>query len=395
MGGRLVFVCLLSACGSVGGGGNQQVRPDAAPEPDATQQTPMSTLTITKSGAGGLITSNPAGVDCGVNCSVSVPTGSQVELTATPDTGNKFDGWTDNGCTGTAPCTLTVNADTTVAAAFSVNNCTGSVTINYTGAMTTYTTPSCATSVTIEAYGASGGNASAVLGGLGARMKGTFAIAGGTQLKVLVGGRGIDASGVSMDGGASGGGGTFVALMNNTALLVAGGGGGACYITSGGTGNSPGLGGVTTNNGTAGNDVNTAQGCTTAPCYPGGTSAGGGTSSAWTGWHGGAGGGGFTGDGINATSGSTSFGTANQPGKAFVNGGAGGAAGTQTGAHPGGFGGGGSAGSSGGGGGGYSGGGAGGDYNYGGGGGGSFNSGASQSNTAATNSGNGKVVITW
>jgi hypothetical protein len=377
MGGRLLVLFLLAACGEV-----------ANTKPDASMP---ATLTIVRSGNGiGSVTASVGGIDCGSTCMATLSTGTEVTLTATAATDYKFGGWSGGACTGTAPCTFTLTGNTTITAPF---DCGGSATIEYTGAIAMYTTVSCATSVTIEAFGASGGDADTTLGGLGARMKGTFALPGGTQLKVLVGGRGVNAANGGDNGGGTGGGGTFVALVNNSALVVAGGGGGASLISNEQAAGSPGLPGVVTADGSAGNDPAAAQGCATGPCYPGGVGGAGGTSSGWTGWHGGAGGGGFTGNGVGLTVGSSSFGTPNGPGQSFMSGGAGGTAGSM--GRAGGFGGGGAGGASGGGGGGYSGGGAGGDYKFGGGGGGSFNSGTNPDNTEGVSSGNGKVVITW
>ncbi len=45
--------------------------------------------------------------------------GQQVVLTmGTVDAGWTFTGWSGGGCTGTAPCTVTMTADTTVTAVF-------------------------------------------------------------------------------------------------------------------------------------------------------------------------------------------------------------------------------------------------------------------------------------
>jgi hypothetical protein len=79
-----------------------------------------ATLSVTKSGTGsGDVTSSPAGIACGTTCSVSLATGTQVTLTATPVTGSTFTGWS-GACTGTAACTVTVSASTTVTATFTL-----------------------------------------------------------------------------------------------------------------------------------------------------------------------------------------------------------------------------------------------------------------------------------
>jgi subtilisin family serine protease len=76
-------------------------------------------LTVTKDGTGtGSVTSSPAGIDCGATCTSSFGIGDQVTLTATPDSGSTFTGWTGGGCSGTGTCVVTISADTTVTATF-------------------------------------------------------------------------------------------------------------------------------------------------------------------------------------------------------------------------------------------------------------------------------------
>ena len=86
----------------------------------------------------------------------------------------------------------------------------------------------------IEATGGSGGNGSDgtqsypllwKLGGLGAKIIGSFKLSRGRQVKILVGQEG----GATMqfaDRPGGGGGGTFVTLSDDTPLIIAGGGGG-------------------------------------------------------------------------------------------------------------------------------------------------------------------------
>jgi uncharacterized repeat protein (TIGR02543 family) len=77
-------------------------------------------LTVAKVGNGS-ITSNPAGIDCGADCDEafrSMTPATPVTLTATPDAGYKFIGWT-GGCRGTATtCTVSMNAAKSVTATF-------------------------------------------------------------------------------------------------------------------------------------------------------------------------------------------------------------------------------------------------------------------------------------
>ena len=77
------------------------------------------TLTVTKAGTGtGTVTSSPTGIDCGSTCGSSFSDGTPVTLTATPDTGSTFTGWSGD-CSGTGTCPVTMNADHAVTATFS------------------------------------------------------------------------------------------------------------------------------------------------------------------------------------------------------------------------------------------------------------------------------------
>ncbi len=73
---------------------------------------------ITGDGAGS-VTSNPAGIDCGSDCSETLDHGTLVTLTATPSNSqSRFAGWSGGGCSGTNPCTVSMTAATTVTAEF-------------------------------------------------------------------------------------------------------------------------------------------------------------------------------------------------------------------------------------------------------------------------------------
>ncbi len=66
----------------------------------------------------GVITSNPAGIDCGDQgdvCSFDFAGGTRVTLTPIPDPGSYFYGWSANpACAGTGPCVLILNSNQTV-----------------------------------------------------------------------------------------------------------------------------------------------------------------------------------------------------------------------------------------------------------------------------------------
>jgi uncharacterized repeat protein (TIGR02543 family) len=78
------------------------------------------TLTVSKDGTGsGKVTSSPAGIDCGRDCSETYPSGTDVTLTAKAGRGSTFTGW-GGACTGTSStCTVAMKrGDKTVTATF-------------------------------------------------------------------------------------------------------------------------------------------------------------------------------------------------------------------------------------------------------------------------------------
>jgi hypothetical protein len=91
------------------------------------------TLTVTKSGTGtGTITSSPAGISCGSSCSATFDSGTVVNLTATPDSGSTFAGWS-GACTGTGACSVTMDAAKSVGANFSANAGPFTLTVSKSG----------------------------------------------------------------------------------------------------------------------------------------------------------------------------------------------------------------------------------------------------------------------
>ncbi|MFH0791747.1 MAG: PKD domain-containing protein [bacterium] len=66
------------------------------------------TLTVTKSGTGtGVVTSSPSGINCGGDCTEPYNSGTGVTLTATPDAGSTFTGWSGD-CNSSGQVTMTV-----------------------------------------------------------------------------------------------------------------------------------------------------------------------------------------------------------------------------------------------------------------------------------------------
>jgi hypothetical protein len=78
------------------------------------------TLSVSKAGTGsGGVTSAPAGINCGTDCSEPYTSGTSVTLTATPAAGSTFTGWSGD-CSGTGSCSVTMNAAKSVTATFTV-----------------------------------------------------------------------------------------------------------------------------------------------------------------------------------------------------------------------------------------------------------------------------------
>src|SRR3990167_10627051 len=77
-------------------------------------------LTVSKTGTGsGTVTSSPAGINCGTDCTELYNSGTVVTLTAAAATGSSFAGWS-GACTGTGTCTVTMNAAKSVTATFNL-----------------------------------------------------------------------------------------------------------------------------------------------------------------------------------------------------------------------------------------------------------------------------------
>jgi hypothetical protein len=78
-------------------------------------------LTVTRTGSGaGKVTSAPAGIDCADDCDGLYPEGTVVTLTAAPEAGSRFGGWSGAGtesCSGTT-CAVTVSQARGVTATF-------------------------------------------------------------------------------------------------------------------------------------------------------------------------------------------------------------------------------------------------------------------------------------
>ena len=69
----------------------------------------LTVRTVSQKGGMGIVTSQPSGINCGTQCTMTVAGGTKVTLTAVPQAGSKFVKWT-GACTGKAlTCRVTVN----------------------------------------------------------------------------------------------------------------------------------------------------------------------------------------------------------------------------------------------------------------------------------------------
>ena len=97
-------------------------------------------LTVTLAGTGsGTVTSSPAGIDCGSDCDELFDEGTVVDLTATPDPGSTFIGWS-----GDADCSdgsVTMTQDLTCTATFDLIEYTLTIVLAGDGAGTVTSAP--------------------------------------------------------------------------------------------------------------------------------------------------------------------------------------------------------------------------------------------------------------
>jgi len=75
---------------------------------------------VLEAGTGsGVVTSDPAGIECGATCSAQIGAPTKVVLHAIPAVGSTFAGWSGEGCKGVRNCRVTMNEARNVTATFS------------------------------------------------------------------------------------------------------------------------------------------------------------------------------------------------------------------------------------------------------------------------------------
>jgi len=80
------------------------------------------TLSVSKTGSG-TVSSTPAGINCGTDCSENYASGTSVSLTATANSGYMFSGW-GGACSGTGSCAVSMTSAKTVSATFTLTQTT-------------------------------------------------------------------------------------------------------------------------------------------------------------------------------------------------------------------------------------------------------------------------------
>jgi PKD repeat protein len=107
--------------GDCSGTGSCQVTMNQARSVVATFAPETFGLTVSRAGSGsGSVSSTPGGIGCGPGCQASFEPGTVVTLTATPDAGSVFAGWSGD-CSGTGSCQVTMSQARSVIATLAPN----------------------------------------------------------------------------------------------------------------------------------------------------------------------------------------------------------------------------------------------------------------------------------
>ena len=135
------FRIAYSQLSTVVGFGYQNIAYDGPTPPPGTYS-----LAVNETGIGkGTVTSSPSGISCRTSCSSSFTSGTQVTLTASPDSGSFFKGWS-GACSGKGNCIVNMDMNVSVTATFGTAPVITTATLpNATGG-TAYTATLAATS---------------------------------------------------------------------------------------------------------------------------------------------------------------------------------------------------------------------------------------------------------
>jgi hypothetical protein len=128
--------------GACSGAGAATLTISAAAACTATFTPDSNSLSVTLAGSGtGSVVSTPAGISCSAGiCAAVFVSGTSVTLTAAPNAGSTFTGWS-GACSGTGSVTLTINAATACTATFAPITQTLSVTLTGAGTGTVTSAP--------------------------------------------------------------------------------------------------------------------------------------------------------------------------------------------------------------------------------------------------------------
>ncbi len=109
---------------------------NAAKSTTATFTLDPFSLTVSKDGTGvGTVTSSPAGINCGGDCSEVYGFNQSVTLTAVADAGSSFAGWSgSSGCAGTDTCVVTMDAAKEAIATYTLDPVFFTLTVTPAGA---------------------------------------------------------------------------------------------------------------------------------------------------------------------------------------------------------------------------------------------------------------------
>ncbi|MCA9667103.1 MAG: hypothetical protein KC503_16005 [Myxococcales bacterium] len=90
----------------------------STPDSSVDSAPKLVTLTVARTGGPGIVSSIPAGISCGSACTLTLPAGTPITLTAT---GAVFCEWIGAACTGPSnTCAFTLTNNTSVTAIFGV-----------------------------------------------------------------------------------------------------------------------------------------------------------------------------------------------------------------------------------------------------------------------------------